>query len=497
MANIIARARTIIANLWKWAAGVVAVFAIVAVIAVVLHEHKTILMMKWGSYDLLHDLMVAIAASLALGAAIWRVFALDSQAKTAEKRLLNEQFANAAELMAKETTGEKPKPAIAARINGIYIMSDLATKQPKEFAEQVVKNLIAYIKDNIRLTAQPLPEKSETPAKPRKIGGDVQAAFFALHDILGNKKIQKGIPDKILDFSYQDFSGLDLSGVDLQHYRKWTEADFRRCKLTDAHFQNADMQRVNFFSANLRGATLEGVVMNSAIMTEATLTEAIMPKINLSYIDLRGADLSRANLQSANLSHAKMHGTKMLGTYLNRIDNDIPTDLSEAHLYGADLMNANLQGANIKHAWLWGVDLTNAVLHDANLAGAYFRGACMYNTKISKSELTKDVKLAMNGNVMYEGKEEFASEIEECDYYDWRLRYYPDAYALNGVLDNFVYKGSDMQGGLELRIEAKKMMDSKISPDKWYAWLEDVDIDTGEHPQDYPEDDPEDDDEWL
>ena len=386
--------------------------------------------------------------------------------------------------MAKET--KNAKPAIAARVGGIHIMADLAIKQPEEFAERVVKNLIAHIKDNAKITATPLPEKGKPPAKLRKLGGDVKAAFAVLGDLVVNETTTKYIADKFLDFSQHDFSGLDLRGVNLRYYNYWIETNFRGSNLYMAKFkQDAMLNGADFTGANMQRITfLSGANLQGAIMTEADLFGATMRKIILSHADLRGAILSRANLQGTNLSGAKMHGADMRRVKLNEIGGSGTADLSYARLHGANLADAELQGANMQHAFLWGVDF-NAILRDVNLSNAEFVGVDMGYADIYKNELTENVKSAMNGKIIHSGIGDLGFAVDECpEDFDWRLGEYEDSYALNGVLNNFASRDDGISGGVALREQAWKLRhNEKISP-KWREWLEKLNTDTWKHPED-------------
>ena len=227
------------------------------------------------------DLMVALAAVIGITIAARRTSALDRQSKTSEKRLLNERFATAAELMAKEIAGQ---PAIAARVSGIHIMEALAHTNPEYFLRQTLKNMVAYIKDNAQITAKPTKEKGEPlPDEARILGEDVKTAF-AVIDGLFAKRESGGIsgmlsPD-ILDFSNADFSHLNLNKQqvpEVRWFKKWREADL----------SGADLHR-----AELKHADFTGAIMHGADLSRAELGGA-----NLCYAQLQGASLFHAYLQ--------------------------------------------------------------------------------------------------------------------------------------------------------------------------------------------------------
>ena len=226
-------------NHWKkWAGGIVllAMVGIVAGIIVATFHYRPALA-KWLEYTMVmgnsvispgtrvfRDAMVALAAVIGIAIAVWRAIMLDRQTKTGEERLLRERFATAAGLMAQYTTAG---PAIAARISGIYIMADLAKEEPKRFAELVVKNLIAYIIDNVQKTGVPLGTVNQGGGRDIcQLGKDIITAFAVIDTILANEDAPD-ISEDVLDFSRQDFSYLDFHAaqINMSPY-KWKGVDF-------------------------------------------------------------------------------------------------------------------------------------------------------------------------------------------------------------------------------------------------------------------------------
>ena len=100
---------------------------------------------------LLRDLFIGIAAILGIVMAGWRNFALDRQSKAAQEqakignqqaqhdrdRIAGERFSDAVKLLAQKDA--ENKPAIDARIGGIYSLQTLAKNRIKEYGAQVVK----------------------------------------------------------------------------------------------------------------------------------------------------------------------------------------------------------------------------------------------------------------------------------------------------------------------------------------------------------------------
>ena len=332
------------------------------------------------------DVVLLSVAIVGISIAAWRNRSLDSQSKAAneqakaankqadtaanqfglaEKRLLSDQFASAAELMAKET--KRGKPAISARVGGIYIMETLAKSAPKEFVEQVVKNLIAYIKGHIQLTATPELKNGESPEYARMLGEDVKSAFAALHNILSDVVIKEiKIGDAILDFSHQDFSYLDLSSsqVNLSHYKNWTMTDFTSSFL---HY-------ANFEGAYLLYAKLIGAHLNNAVLIEANLFEADMTNAILTSANLRGAKLESADLSGADLRRAQMQGANLLKTEFKNPFGDKTTRYG--YLDWVKLDGARLEDCNLPDLSMHKISLRGAVISGRHIRrGVHFRGA--------------------------------------------------------------------------------------------------------------------------
>ena len=452
------------------------------------------------------DFMVGLSALTGIAIAAWRTSALDRQSitaaenartaaeqaktatgqfKLAESRLLNDQFAVAAGLVEKETAGEKPKPAITARINGIRIMAGLAMKKPEEFAEQVVINLISYIKNNIQETARPRSGSDNL----RLLGEDVKAAFVALHQILDGNKMPQ-ISGDILDFSHQDFSRLvlDDSQVHLEHYNKWVETDFQGAQLNSAVFnEGAVLRGANLRDASLQRAKLNRAILHKSTMTGADLCEAEMMEAALHDADLRGAALTGAHLQGARMTHAKMMGCDLAFARLERAEGGERTLLLGADLRGATLEKTELEDAVLRGANLRGTVL-RANLQGADLEHAQFGATYMYDADIDFGALPEDVKKAMNGAIWYPQQKHVPEIREQADLRLWQLM---DKYAFMGFLRHFAeYPRLDGIDATFLRLQiweqyAKKSLPEELS-EGWVEWIKNIDPETGEHPTDNP-----------
>lgn len=318
-------------NHWKkWAGGIV-LLAVVGTIFATFHYRPALA--KWLEYTVVagnsvispgtrifRDAMVALAAVIGIAIAVWRGVMFDRQTKTGEERLLRERFATAATLMAKEIAG---KPAIAARVSGIHIMGELANAEPESFLRQTVSTMVAYIKDNVRVTAYPpLPKTGEFPGARSILGEDVKAAFLAiqsLHAICGQPQLFPS-PD-YLDFSHCDFSHLDLSKEQIH------------VNLGVFKWEKSNLSGVNLHEASLDGANLTGAILHGADLSGGVS----LRDVTLTHAQLQGANLEGAHIyDTTKWSKADMSWASLRRAFLGCHDWD-------AIFFATDLSGANIQ----------------------------------------------------------------------------------------------------------------------------------------------------------
>ena len=389
-------------------------------------------------------------ALLALGGiamAAWRNWEMSRQSDAALKqagialekiksesdRIAGERFLDAIKMLAQNN--EKGEPTIAARTDGIYILQPLANNYVSEYAAQVVRRLVAYVRENVQLTKIPCKD-----SEMHFLGEDIKAAFAVLAQLLDarNKSLDFDLSDNDLDFSDCDFSRLcldDRQVSGLRHY-KWQGADLRGSDLHCADFRKAQMYDAQLQDADLSGAILEGALLHSA--------------------DLRGTDLGsgrtnktikQTNLQGAILRYADLRGATFSGGHT---------------AYAADLSCADLDRAKLQ----------NTNLRFANLSGARLPELSQDQIWHSEQPELKGVKsIGMFFNL------------------EWDLKPYQNCpNALAGVLHNyatisdvFVAMSSD---GL-LKAARKLLDDNQLPPgfsEIWRKRLEEVDPETGDHP---------------
>ena len=447
----------------------------------------------------LRDLFIGTAAIIGIVMAGWRNFALDRQSKAASEqaqndsdRIAGERFSDAVKLLTQKDA--EHKAAIDARIGGIYSLQTLANNRIEEYGVQVVKMLIAYIKQNAQLTTQPPLIENETPKEARVLGEDVKTAFNVLQQLLVAREKDSAEWNKPLDgiklsgqdlsFSGQDFSQLDLGGDQVSGLNRyiWSWGNLQNTNLVGARLHGAKFWGTKLQGANLSLAKLQDVCLSMAKLHGANFWQA----------QLQNADLSQAKLHGANLSMAKLHGANLWGAQLQGVN------LWGAKLHGANLSGAQLHGADLSGAQLQNADLSMAQLHGANLSGAQLQGANLSGAQLQYTDLSgatrdNDTTLPsdLSETIWHSGLLEIASSPPEAV---WDLppclRF---GYALAGVLRNFALRYSqgnrnDKIRAEKLRIAARKLLDEKKLlrdfPPDWRDWLDGIEPDDNSHPND-------------
>ena len=225
----------------------------------------------------------------------------DRQVETDQIRLTDERFSDAVKLLSQND--KNGKPAIAARLGGIFVLEKLAKNFDSEYFAQVIKTLVSYIKENIQLTAKPPLVENKTPEKARSLGEDVKAAFGVLDTLLGVHKRKKmeqfGLSIYDFEFHYHDFSWLHLSLV--------RGITFCNHGLIDVDMRGADLSFLD-----LRGTNLFHAKLQKSILWKADLQGA-----KLECAKLQGTDLSGAKLLYADFSRAELDADTKLSSGLS------------------------------------------------------------------------------------------------------------------------------------------------------------------------------------
>ena len=449
------------------------------------------------------DFLIGIVAIIGVAMAGWRNFALDRQSNAASEqarndsnRIAGEQFSGAVKLLAQKDA--ENKPAIDARIGGIYSLQTLANNRIEEYGAQVVKTLISYIKQNVQLTAQPPLKENETPKEARTLGEDVKTVFNVLEQLLAAREKDSAewneppdgikLSDQDLSFSGQDFSRLDLSTgqVDGLHRYIWSQVNLQGANLYGAQLLGAKLFGAQLQDANLLMVDLQGADMSKAQLQGARLLYAELQEAELPEAELQGADLSGADLHDAKLSRARLQGAK-----LSRVDLQ-GAKLSEAQLQSAVLSGAQLQNADLSGAQLQGADLLGAQLQGANLIYADLKYADLSSAKLDGKTRLPD---NLSGKIWHSGQPELSGIVPPPPDAEWDLEPFMDsAYALDFVLRRHALrlmitkvKSEDAMRAKKFRVAMRKLLDEKKLPEgfpeDWRDWLAEVKAD-GSHPDD-------------
>ena len=286
--------------------------------------------------------------------------ASDRQAETDQIRLTDERFSDAVKLLSQND--KNGKPAIAARIGGIFVLQKLAKNFDSEYLAQVVKTLFAYIKENIQLTAKPPLVENKIPEKARSLGEDVKAAFGVLNKLLSahkQKKMKKfGLSSRDFDFHGHDFSRLFLSfvrGVD---------------------FCNYISIRIDMRGAILSFLDLRGAILSCAILRKSILRRAKLQGARLEHAELQGANLSGAKLLYADFSKAELDA-----------DTKLPSCSGEIwHSGQAEFKKRNIESRSWGAEW----DDLSPFLDSADSLVGVLRGYALRRGFLSEKENQKE-----------------------------------------------------------------------------------------------------------
>ena len=269
---------------------------------------------KSGS-EIIRNLVLVIAAIIALPLAIWRstvaerqAIASQRQAETAQHSLLNERYQKGAEMMGSEV--------LSVRLGGIYALARLAREHPEEYHTQIMQLYCAFVRAH--------PETDENAAVEGKqqrtlLREDVQAILTAIGK---RSEAQIAIEREgteepyTLDLSHTNLVGANLACAVLSRAAlvgvKLSGATLFGAKLSGAVLNRADLVNTNLTSADLSHAHLNGAKLSNARLSRADLTSADLNDADLSYTNLTRADLTDAILISTNLTHANLAGCNSL-----------------------------------------------------------------------------------------------------------------------------------------------------------------------------------------
>lgn len=235
--------------------------------------------------SVIRNLILAVAAVVALPLAIWRSIVAERQANTAQRSLLNDRYQKGAEMLGSEV--------LSVRLGGIYALLRLAQDHPKQHHIQVIELLCAFVRNPPEIKEsqdkQDTDEEQSGTEEP-SLREDVQAVMTAIGE---RGKVGLGY-EKAEDFRP------DLRGADL-----------RRAYLLDANLSGAKLHEADLTRADLRGADLSNAELVVTKLSRAILA-ADLSGAKLLGVDLEGAILSNTDLSGAHIGVASGFSAKGL-----------------------------------------------------------------------------------------------------------------------------------------------------------------------------------------
>ncbi len=271
----------------------------------------------------LRNLVFSFSALVGVVLLLWRTYAVDksataaeNQASIADRNLITDRFASAAEHLGSEGS--------VVRIGYIYAMESIAFDSDKYYWP--VMELLAT---HLRLHSatgknEVLPGAERTgPSRLRATKAEVEAVLRVIGRIRRDRDNWQGLERGRIDLRGVDFAEADIDGVNLVN-----------ALLSDSDLSKTWLCNANLEGANLDGTNLEGAILNYANMKRASLIKA----------KLRRAQVERCNLQQANLFEG---------------------DIREAVLTGSDLQDSNLQKVACEQAVLLNVKLNRAKVSES------------------------------------------------------------------------------------------------------------------------------------
>ena len=234
--------------------------------------------------EIIRNLGLLIAASLAAFLAVWRSQIAGHQAEsasrqaetgirqaeTSERGLRNERYQRGAEMLGSEV--------ISTRLGGLYALKHLALDHPEDYLDQIIKLIATFVR-------HPSQGEKEMAARPQtdasrklKFRRDVWEAIVVIAE-LNESDVAHDAPNLTLadlrhmrlisGTSKPNYSGFDFTGAQLDH------ANFVGANLTDANFMDAHLTNAKLVCANFTGANLAFAKIDGADLTGAALVQVI------------------------------------------------------------------------------------------------------------------------------------------------------------------------------------------------------------------------------
>ncbi len=168
-----------------------------------------------------------------------------SQAEIAQRRLMDERYQKATEMLG--------SGLLSVRLGGIYALRGLAEEDPEQYHVQIIRLFCAFVRH---------PTKDERVDKKQKktLLGDIQAIV---------EMIRTRSDANIALEKEENLLGLDLSDADLPR-SVFDKADLSKANLMDTDLSEAFLENTNLAGAYLAGATLSGADLKDANVSGTT-----------------------------------------------------------------------------------------------------------------------------------------------------------------------------------------------------------------------------------
>ncbi len=244
--------------------------AFIVVVALVLALGAACSAVFWGDLSATEDgkseslsttvrnVMLILAALLALPLAIWRgwvaerqVEATQSSVNAAQEAISNQRFQAAAQMLDNDVN--------AVRLGALHTLVALAREDPRQYYVQSARLLAGFVRkpttgDNVQVV-------KEARGQGKPIREDVSVAL----DFIGSRSAHELQIELSQDFTI-NLEGVQFPAIDLQHL------NLARTILSNANLANAHCDHTDFSDSDLSSALLSGTVLEGAVFCDARLS---------------------------------------------------------------------------------------------------------------------------------------------------------------------------------------------------------------------------------
>ncbi|MYA02046.1 MAG: pentapeptide repeat-containing protein [Chloroflexi bacterium] len=242
---------------------------------------------------------ILIGGVIAIGVASWRAHSANQQAHAArqqvdtalrqtevsQRRLLDERFQQAAQMLGSST--------VSTRLGGIHALDRLVEDDSERYRPDVIRLLTTFIR---------YPTHHLGAGSSAWLRDDIQAAV----DSIGRRnEPDSRIPAKALQNKAvfrHEYGLVELDDVVLRRAR-FSFSNFQTVLLIDADLSGIYSFKANFSNANLARATIVGATLMDTDFSEADLHDA-----SLTSSRVKGSVFSDANLTGTDVSGVDFSG---------------------------------------------------------------------------------------------------------------------------------------------------------------------------------------------